>query len=468
MIGHVLHIGVHPDDEDAGLMAYVSRKYGARMVYWSATRGEAGQNRIGSYSGDALGIYRTWESVTARAIDGGESWYGPFYDFGYCTSGTEAIAKWGWEALVREIVRAIRLAQPQVIVARYTGDAFDGHGQHQAIGAATAVAYDAAADPGRFPELGLPAWPTPKLYHSTDGDWQAGEQHTLGQRRPELEHDGYLRIDTGEHDPIAGMSYQQQASLALNCHQTQALGFVPEHGSYSYYYRLKRTLVATPAREQSLYDGLEPTLIGLASYPGGAPSDCRGTLEAILSSIDAAMCRLRPDDPTAAAGPLLEGPRTTSPAGFMTAASTSSGASTTATRRFSVAMSRVESSSKVDWSSPALGVGRSSTSGTHCFDKCLPASPGRSGFSQIFWRCRRRSLSSGRSVFGRCRSFRSSLTSSSSPWRRLRQKPIRVPGPISVARASWAGISSSCSKVRSRSSGASRVDAWCRKRARDR
>ena len=159
------------------------------MVYWSATRGEAGQNRIGSHSGDALGIYRTWESIAARAIGGGESWYGPFYDFGYGTSGPEAVAKWGWEALVREIVRAIRLVQPQVLVGRYSGEASDGHGQHQAIGAATVEAFDAAADPARFPELGLPVWQTSKLYQSTDGDWQAGEQHTSGQRRPEFERD---------------------------------------------------------------------------------------------------------------------------------------------------------------------------------------------------------------------------------------------------------------------------------------
>jgi len=135
-------------------------------------------------------------------------------------------------------------------------------------------AFDAAADPARFPE-GLPVWQTSKLYQSTDGDWQAGEQHTSGRRRPEFERDGYLRIDTGEHDPIAGMSYQQQAALALNCHQTQAIGFVPEAGSYFYYYRLKKSLVPTPARERSLYDGLDPTLMGLASCPGGgAPSDC--------------------------------------------------------------------------------------------------------------------------------------------------------------------------------------------------
>ena len=139
---------------------------------------------------------------------------GPFYDFGYAVSGPEAVSKWGWEALVREIVRAIRLAQPQVLVGRYSGEASDGHGQHQTIGAATVEAFDAAADPARFPELGLPVWQTSKFYQSTDGDWQAGEQHTSGQPRPEFERDGYLRIDTGEHDPIAGMSYQQQAALA--------------------------------------------------------------------------------------------------------------------------------------------------------------------------------------------------------------------------------------------------------------
>jgi len=308
MIGHVLHVGAHPDDEDAGLMAFVARKYGARIVYWSATRGEAGQNRIGSHAGDALGIYRTWESLAAREIDGGESWYGPFYDFGYGSSGPEAVAKWGWDALVREIVRAIRLVQPQVLVGRYSGEASDGHGQHQAIGAATVEAFDAAADPARFPELGLPVWQTSKLYQSTDGDWQADEQRTSGQRRAEFERDGYLRIDAGEHDPIAGMSYQQQAVLALNCHQTQAIGFVPEPGSYFYYYRLKKSLVPTSARERSLYDGLDPSLLGLADWAGGGtPSDFSGTLETILTEIDAALSRFRPDDPAAAAGPLVAG-----------------------------------------------------------------------------------------------------------------------------------------------------------------
>ena len=305
--GNVLHVGTHPDDEDAGLMAYMARKYGARIVYWSATRGEAGQNRLGPYTGEALGIYRTWESLAARAIDGGESLYGPFFDFGFSKNGAEATAKWGRLELVREIVRAIRLVQPQVLIARFTGEPSDGHGQHQAIGSATLEAFDAAADATLFPELDLAAWCTPKLYQSTGGDWQPGEETLLGKPRPEFERDGFVRIDTGELDPIAGLTYQQQAWIAFNCHQTQAMGFLPKRGSFYYYYRLKESRVATKPREESFYDGLDPTLLGLLDYPGGGPPDLRKTLEAVRASVDAALCRLQPDDPSAAVGALLEG-----------------------------------------------------------------------------------------------------------------------------------------------------------------
>jgi hypothetical protein len=85
MIGYVMHVGAHPDDDDAGLMAFVARKYGGRMVYWSATRGEAGQNRIGSHSGDArhlshVGEHRgtcdRWWGVLVRS--------GPLDDQSFC------------------------------------------------------------------------------------------------------------------------------------------------------------------------------------------------------------------------------------------------------------------------------------------------------------------------------------------------------------------------------------------------
>ncbi|MGH2684115.1 MAG: PIG-L family deacetylase, partial [Actinomycetota bacterium] len=134
MAGAVLHLGAHPDDEEAGLVAYLSRGLGVRTVYWSATRGEGGQNRTGPERGEALGILRTWESLDARSLDGGELLYGPFYDFGFSRRGEDALSRWDRTAVVREMVRAIRRVQPHVVVSRWTGGPEDGHGHHQAVG----------------------------------------------------------------------------------------------------------------------------------------------------------------------------------------------------------------------------------------------------------------------------------------------------------------------------------------------
>ncbi|RZB36143.1 MAG: hypothetical protein SRB2_02408 [Desulfobacteraceae bacterium Eth-SRB2] len=130
MTGTVLHIGAHPDDEDIGLLSYMSHKFGVRAVYWSATRGEGGQNRIGPYKGESLGVFRTWESLASRALDGGESLYGPFIDFGYSKNGEESLSKWGSKEMVKKIVRAIRMVQPQIIVSRWKGISDDFHGHH--------------------------------------------------------------------------------------------------------------------------------------------------------------------------------------------------------------------------------------------------------------------------------------------------------------------------------------------------
>lgn len=310
MAGAVLHIGAHPDDEDVGLMAYMAHKFGVRIVCWVATRGEGGQNRIGPYQGEALGVYRTWESLTARAVDGGEALFGPFCDFGFSKNGEEALTKWGRTDVVREIVRAIQLVQPHIVVARWTGGPSDGHGHHQAIGEATLEALEAAGDPDQFPELrarGLPAWQPLKVYHSTMGDWQPGEDTSFGKIIPEFKRDGMVRINTGEFDPIAGRTYQEQAWIAFNSHKTQAMGFVPERGDFYYYFSLQRSLVPVPDRESGLFDGLDPSLAGLADYPGNGSASLREKLEAVKAKAEAAIEQYRADDPMQASTSLLEG-----------------------------------------------------------------------------------------------------------------------------------------------------------------
>ena len=291
-------------------MAYLSRGLGARTVYWSATRGEGGQNRTGSERGEALGVIRTWESLDARALDGGEVLYGPFYDFGFSRSGEDALARWDRRAVVRELVRAIRLVQPLVLISRWRGGPEDGHGHHQAIGLVVAEAFEAAGDPAAFPELraaGLPAWRPRKLYRSAVGDWQPGEEIEFGDRRAELERDDILRINTGTFDPISGRSYQELAWIGVNRHQSQGMAFLPARGDYFSYYRLDRTLLGKAEHEEGMFDGLDPTLPGLPEHTGSSVAGLREVLETASDHARAAGAAYRPDRPVDAGLAALEG-----------------------------------------------------------------------------------------------------------------------------------------------------------------
>src|SRR5215207_8078555 len=315
MAGAVLHVGAHPDDEDSGLLACLAHGLCVRCVYWSATRGESGQNRLNSYRGAALGVFRTWESEDARAIDGAEALFGPFYDFGYSKSGSDTLSKWGRDAVVREIVRAIRLVQPDIVIARWTGQPPDEHGHHQAIGQLTPEAFRAAGDPDRFPELrelGMEAWWPRRLFQSVGGDWTPEQDlASLGAVRDDLEREGLVRIDAGRLDPIAGRTFQEEGWAALNEHRSQGMALLPGAGHFIYYYRLvarsdsdRGRVVAGP---RSLFDGFDPSLTGLADHAGSGSAWLRAELEGVKSQAERALAALRVPDAVAAGRYLVVG-----------------------------------------------------------------------------------------------------------------------------------------------------------------
>ena len=313
MAGAVLQVGAHPDDEDSGLLAYLAHGLGVRTVYWSATRGEAGQNLLNSYRSEALGVFRTWESEDARAIDGAEALFGPFYDFGYSKSSSDTLAKWGRDAVVREIARAIRLVQPEIVISRWTGESADEHGHHKAIGELAAEAFRTAADPNLLPELrrlGLEAWLPRRLYQSVGRDWTPEQDLTsLGAFREELEREGLIRIDAGALDPIAGQTFQEQGMSALNQHRSQGMSMLPEPGRFLYYYRLVGGSDPDPAMEVSpgggLFQGLDPTLTGLAHHAGEGSSWLREQLQRVKGHMEEAVAAYRIADATAAGRHLL-------------------------------------------------------------------------------------------------------------------------------------------------------------------
>jgi len=306
----ILYVGAHPDDEDSALIAMLARGDFARVVCWSATRGEGGQNRVTSYSGPELGVYRTWESVQAREIDGGESWFGPFYDDDYSKSGAETLEKWGRDHLVGEIVRAIRAAQPQIVISAWRGDHTDGHGHHTAVGIAVHEAFVAAGDPARFPELGrvgLAAWQARKLYVGMRSDWAPGQRVQLGVRRPELEVPGCLRLNAGTTDPIAHVTYAEIGAIALNQHLTQGTTSVPVPGDHFVYLRLDDVAPgsAQDVAEQ-IFAGVDCGFTSLADHPGGGSAVLRHELEVAQRHADLAAERFRLNETQRAAPALLD------------------------------------------------------------------------------------------------------------------------------------------------------------------
>jgi len=83
-----LYTTAHPDDEDTDLITVLVRGEGAVTAYLSLNRGEGGQNLIGPELGEALGLLRTEELLSARSLDGGRQYFTRAYDFGYSKTRT--------------------------------------------------------------------------------------------------------------------------------------------------------------------------------------------------------------------------------------------------------------------------------------------------------------------------------------------------------------------------------------------
>ncbi len=151
-LGTFLMIAAHPDDERTAVLAYFARGRHMRTAYLSLTRGEGGQNLIGSEQGAQLGLIRTQELLAARQIDGAEQFFTRAIDFGFTRTAAETMQKWGHDRILSDVVWVVRRYRPDVIDCGFSGTPRDGHGQHQASGILCHEVFDAAADPKRFPE----------------------------------------------------------------------------------------------------------------------------------------------------------------------------------------------------------------------------------------------------------------------------------------------------------------------------
>ncbi len=213
----LLIIAAHPDDEDTSLLTLVSRALGGEAAYLSLSRGEGGQNLIGSELGIGLGLIRSRELLAARAVDGGRQYFTRAYDFGFTMSLEETLGQWPKQVLLEDAVRVIRRFKPQVVVSIFPNVPIKTHGQHQAAGVTAFAAVPASGDPAALPGLaaeGLAPWTPQALYRSTFFD------------RPSTT----MTLPLNAIDPWSGKSVFQLAMASRSMHRSQEMGLLQPLG----------------------------------------------------------------------------------------------------------------------------------------------------------------------------------------------------------------------------------------------
>ncbi len=276
VLGSVLYIAAHPDDENTRLISYLSNGRKVRTGYLSLTRGDGGQNLIGAEIGDALGIIRTQELLEARRIDGGEQFFTRAVDFGYSKSPEESFAKWGRQEILSDVVRAIRTFRPDVIITRFTTDGSGGHGHHTASAILANEAFDLAADPKAFPEQltqGLEVWQAKRLFFN-GSTWWREDLPKVAESDPEH----WLKLDVGGFEPLLGASYTEIAGRSRSMHKSQGFGSAESRGELIEYLRLEK---GPKLAAQDLFDGID------TSWRRVAGGESMGTaLRALIAGFD--------------------------------------------------------------------------------------------------------------------------------------------------------------------------------------
>lgn len=276
VLGSVLMIAAHPDDENTAVLAYCAQGRKLRTGYLSLTRGEGGQNLIGSEQGELLGMIRTEELLAARRIDGAEQFFTRAIDFGFSKTADETLRKWGREAVLGDIVWVIRRFRPDVIILRFSGTPRDGHGHHQSSAILGKEAFRAAADPSRFPEQLKYVRPWQAKRVVWNGFSFSRQQEQEMEKTP-----ARLMVDTGEYNPVVGASYGELAGLSRSQHRSQGFGSAERRGSVPNYF----FVVDGEPAQSDLMEGVDVTW---NRVPGGAAVD---------SLVQAVLADYRMDEP---------------------------------------------------------------------------------------------------------------------------------------------------------------------------
>jgi len=319
----------HPDDEDGGMLAYMSRGQGADTTLLSLTRGEGGQNVVTGDFWDELGLLRTQELLAASDAYGVRLRFTRVADFGFSKTLEETFKTWNHDRVLYDVVRQVRIQRPLVILSVFAGNVSDGHGHHQAAGVLAQEAFRLAGDPSVFPDqiaAGLKPWSPLKVYVrvpfarvSEKGIFDYATGHYAPARFKNYVTGEWIEgvpsatvdVPEGSYNPLFGQSYIALAREGLSQQKSQNDGVgVPPAGSFSSSYHLYASRTASKAAEHEagFFDGIDTSLAAIAdAVPAAQRASWRKQLESVAAASAKAKAAFDATAPARCAEPLAEG-----------------------------------------------------------------------------------------------------------------------------------------------------------------
>ena len=229
-LGSVLYVAAHPDDENTRMISYFANARHMDVTYLSVTRGDGGQNLIGTELREMLGVLRTQELLMARSIDGGKQMFTRANDFGFSKSPAETFRMWNKKEVLSDVVWVMRKVQPDVVINRFSIDtSFDTHGHHTGSAILSNEAFDIASDPSVYPEqlTYVKPWQPKRLFINQTW-WFYGNQDTF---KKIAEREKFVSFDAGVYLPTRGKSNDEIAAESRSMHRCQAMGMLSSRGA---------------------------------------------------------------------------------------------------------------------------------------------------------------------------------------------------------------------------------------------
>ena len=262
-LGSALYVAAHPDDENTRMIAYLSNEVRAQTAYLSLTRGDGGQNLIGTEIRELLGVIRTQELLAARRIDRGSQFFTRANDFGFSKHPDETMEIWNKDEVMSDIVWTIRKWRPDIVINRFDAErAGKTHGHHTASAVLSLEAFDLVGDATKYPEQlkYLEPWQPARLYYNTSW-WRYGGREEFEK----VDKSNMSTADIGVFYPMRGLSNSEIASYSRSEHRSQGMGNTPRRGSDTEY--LVGLRGDEKIEKENLFAGINTTW---SRVPGGA------------------------------------------------------------------------------------------------------------------------------------------------------------------------------------------------------